>query len=153
MTCACEFHALTLVGWILGRMKKKCEKYERKWVGRVFGWEGEGERKVMGSNCFLSGSTTIQSLQNGEKMGEKMRKIELDKIALLHLVANFLSFSTFVFLLFIYLFICFCLDKISSSLHSTSTLVWFVFSFFKIKFCTVDSVSFCLFLSFFLISS
>ena len=107
----------------------------------------------MGSNCFFSESTTIQSLQNGEKMGEKRRKSKLDKIALLHLVANFLSFSTFVFLLFIYLFICFCLDKISSSLHSTSTLVWFVFSFFKIKFCTVDSVSFCLFLSFFLISS
>ena len=95
----------------------------------------------MGSKCFLSGSTTIQYLQNGEKR----RKSELDKIALLHLVANFLSFSTFVFLLFIY----FCLDKISSSLHTTSTLVWFVFSFFWIKFCTVDFASFCLFLSFF----
>ena len=103
----------------------------------------------MGSNCFLSGSTTIQSLQNGEKMREKRRKIELDKIALLHLVANFLSFSTFIFLLFIYLFIYFCLDKISSSLHTTSTLVWFVFSFFWINFCTVDFASFCLFLSFF----
>ena len=29
---------------------------------------GEGERKVVGPSYFLSGPTTIQSLQNGEKM-------------------------------------------------------------------------------------
>ena len=73
----------------------------------------------MGPSCFLSGPTKIQSLQNGEKM----RKSVLDKIALLHSMANFLSFSTFVFPLFF-------------------------FFFFWIKFCTIDG-SFCLFLSVF----
>ena len=71
---------------------------------------GEGERKVVGPSCFLSGPTTIQSLQNGEKMGQKRRKSELDKIALLHPMANFLFFSTFVFpSVFFYLFIYFFL--------------------------------------------
>ena len=52
----------------------------------------------MGPNHFLSGLTTIQSLQNEEKIGEKRRKCLLDKIALFHLMTNFLSLSTvFVF--------------------------------------------------------
>ena len=74
----------------------------------------------MGPSCFLSGPTKIQSLQNGEKM----RKSVLDKIALLHSMANFLSFST-------------CLSD------------FFFFFFFRIKFCTVHIGSFCLFLSVF----
>ena len=55
----------------------------------------EGERKVVGLSHFLSRPTTIQSLQNGEKMGEKRRRSVLDIIALLPPIANFLSFSTF----------------------------------------------------------
>ena len=47
----------------------------------------------------------------------------LHKIALLHPIANFLSFST-------------CLS-----------VVFFFFFFFRIKFCTVHVGSFCLFLS------
>ena len=49
---------------------------------------------MVGFSHFLSGSTIIQSLQNEEKMGKKRRKCLLDKIALLHLMTNFLSFST-----------------------------------------------------------
>ena len=48
----------------------------------------------------------------------------------------------------------FCLDKISSCLHSMFTLVWFLFFIFYlfflwIKFCTIHVGSFCLFLSIF----
>ena len=59
---------------------------------------------MVGPNCFLSGPTTIQSLQNGEKM----RKSELDKIVILHPMTNFLSFSTFDFPFFFFFF---CLEK------------------------------------------
>ena len=53
---------------------------------------------MVGPSHFLSGPTTIQSLQNEKKMGEKRRKCLLDKIALLQLMTNFLSLSTvFVF--------------------------------------------------------
>ena len=77
---------------------------------------------MVGPSHFLFGPTTIQSLQNREKM----RKNVLDKIALLPPMANLLSFSTFVFPLFFcffFFFFFFCLDKISSSLHNTYTLV------------------------------
>ena len=56
---------------------------------------------MVGPNCFLSGPTTIQSLQNGEKM----RKSELDKIVILHPMANFLSFCTFDFPLSFFFFL------------------------------------------------
>ena len=100
---------------------------------------------MVGLSYFLSGPTTIQSLQNGEKM----RKSELDKIVILHPMTNFLSFSTFDFPFFFFFFVW---KKISSSFHGTITLVWFgfffFFFFFGIKFRKVGS--FCLFLSFFL---
>ena len=98
--------------------------------GKGVWMRGGGERKVVGPSHFLSGSTTIQSLQNGEKMGEKRRKSMLDKIALLPPMANFLSFSTFVFPQFFFFF---CLDKISSGLHSMFTLVLVLVFFFLDK--------------------
>ena len=42
-------------------------KRKKEWEGYLVE-RGEGERKVVGPSYFLSGPTTIQSLQNGEKM-------------------------------------------------------------------------------------
>ena len=74
---------------------------------------------------FLSRPITIQSLQNGEKMGEK--RSVLDKITLRPPMANFLSFTFFSFFFFFFFF---CLDKISSGLHNTFTLVLVLVFFF-----------------------
>ena len=57
---------------------------------------------MVGLSHFLSRPTTIQSLQNGKKMGEK--RSVLDKIALLPPMANFLSFSTFFVFPFFFFF-------------------------------------------------
>ena len=92
---------------------------------RVFGWKGEEKRKVVGFSHFLSRPTTIQSLQNGKKIGEK--RSMLDKIALLPPMANFLSFSTFLSFPFFFFF---CPDKISSGLHDWFTLVMILVFFF-----------------------
>ena len=92
---------------------------------------------MVGPSHFLSGSTTIQSLQNGEKMGEKRRKSVMvqncpspshDQF----FVFLLLSFRSF-FVLFLF-FVFFCLNKISSSLHNTFTLVLFFFIYFFIFF-------------------
>ena len=58
---------------------------------------------MVGPNCFLSGPTTIQSLDSLQN-GEKMRKSELDKIVIFHPMANFLSFCTFDFPFFFFFF-------------------------------------------------
>ena len=53
-----------MFGWVdfMEDEKKRVEnRRENEWEW-VFGWEGEGERKVVEHNCFLSGPTKIQSL-------------------------------------------------------------------------------------------
>ena len=54
-------------------------------MGRLFGYEGEGERKVVGSDCFLNELTKIQSSQNGRKLERKGGRCVLDKITLPYL--------------------------------------------------------------------
>ena len=130
------FWSLTLCldGWILGRIEKK------EWKIGENGWEGcldergRGREKWWGPTIFSLGPPQF----NLSKMGRKGGRVCWTKLSFSLSWPTFclfllLSFSTFVFLLFIYLFIYFCLDKISSSLHNTSTLVWFVFSFFLDK--------------------
>ena len=86
-------------------------------MGRLFGREGERERKVVGSDYFLSELTKIQSSQNGRKLERKGGTCVLDKITLPYVSIDF-SF-------------CFLLFSISSCLHSMFTLVlFFVFCFF-----------------------
>ena len=48
------------------------DRNERKWVGGVFSWEGEGI--LMGTRGFLLEPTKIPSLQFGEVLREKMRE-------------------------------------------------------------------------------
>ena len=50
---------------------------ERKLLEWLFGWEGRGERKLVGSGCFLPGPTKNQSSQIGEIIGEKTRSLLL----------------------------------------------------------------------------
>ena len=55
------------------------EKYSEKWHFLLFGWKGEGERKVVEPTSFLSSPFKIQSLQIGEKIEVKSGKKYLDK--------------------------------------------------------------------------
>ena len=70
-------------------------------MGRLFGWEGERERKVVGSDYFLSELTKIQSSQNGRKLERKGGTCVLDKITLPYLSIDF----SFCFLLFFHFFL------------------------------------------------
>ena len=80
-------------------------------------------------SCFLSKPTKIQSLQNWKKMGEKMRKIYIGENC-----PSSSNSQPFVFFYFLSFPLFFCLDKISSCLHSTFTLVWFLFFIFYFLF-------------------
>ena len=102
-------------------------------MGRLFGWEGERERKVVGSDYFLSELTKIQSSQNGRKLERKGGTCVLDKITLPYLSIDF----SFCFLLFFHFFLfaqyvhisfvfCFCFFFFFLGAH----LKFFVFLFF-----------------------
>ena len=61
-----------LFGEILERMENLGEKSREKEV-LVADWLGGGEEKnVIGFRCFLFGFTKMFSLQNGEKIGERV---------------------------------------------------------------------------------
>ena len=60
-----------LVGGELGAGTMGNKKVERKWYGRVFGWERKMEEKMIDSGCFLLKSTKITSPQIGGKMGKE----------------------------------------------------------------------------------
>ena len=75
---------------------------------RVFGWEVEGERKVVGPTSFLSSLFKIPSLQIGEKIGVKSEKNIWTKLPP-YLLAGFFFFWPFSFsgnadFLFLFLF-------------------------------------------------
>ena len=85
----------------------------REWEGRVFGWEGEGERKVVRPTSFLSSPFKIQSLQIWEKIGMKSGKNIWTKLlpTLLTFLAFFFFFNIYFFWLFLSLVtlaFCFC---------------------------------------------
>ena len=119
-----------LVGWILKRMKKekrkKKNRRENEWEGYLVE-RGKGREKWWGSIIFSLGPLKFNLSKIERKLERKRGRCVSDKIALLHPITNFLSFSTFCFSGFFFFF--FCLDKISSCLHSTFTLVWFWFWF------------------------
>ena len=128
-----------LVGWNLRRMKKK--RMENR---REIEWEeclvemGRGREKWWGPVVFSLGPPQFNLSKMERKWGRKGGRVSWTKLPFS------IQWPTFFFFFF------FCLDKISSSLHSMYTLVWFGFGFFFfwIKFCAVDVGSFCLFLSF-----
>ena len=55
-----------MVGVILGRMEKR----ERKWVGKVYGWEGEGGENWWGLAVFPSGLPKLNLPKLGENENE-----------------------------------------------------------------------------------
>ena len=106
-------------------------------MGRLFGWEGERERKVVGSDYFLSELTKIQSSQNGRKLERKRGTCVLDKITLPYLSIDF----SFCFLLFFHFFL------FAQYVHISFV---FCFCFFFFFFFGCSSQIFCLsFFSFF----
>ena len=81
--------------------KKRSE--ERRVGKECLDERGRGREKWWGPVIFSLGPPQF----NLSKMGEKRRKCLLDKIALLHLMTNFLSLSTvfvFPFLFFFFFF-------------------------------------------------
>ena len=105
-------------------------------MGRLFGWEGERERKVVGSDYFLSELTKIQSSQNGRKLERKGGTCVLDKITLPYLSIDF----SFCFLLFFHFFL------FAQYVHISFV---FCFCFFFFFFFGCSSQIFCLSFFFF----
>ena len=141
-----------MFGWVDFREDGK-KRVENR---RENGWEGcldeRGRRreKWWGPAIFSLGPPQFNLSKMGRKWGRKGRRVCWTKLPFslpwpIFCLFLLLSFRSF-FVLFLFFFF-FCLDKISSGLHNTFTLV-LVF-FFWIKFCTVDVGSFCLFVFFF----
>ena len=103
----------------------------------MFGWEEEGERKVVGPTSFLSFPFKIQSLQIGEKIRVKSGKNIWTKLP--PPLLTFLAPFFFLFSFFFWLFLC-------NAGFWFFVFVFFFFSCFFLWFCQVVGSS-----SFFLI--
>ena len=101
-------------------------------MGMVFGWEREGERKVVGATSFLSSPFKIQFIQIREKIQVKSGKNIWTKLP--PPLITFLAF--FLFFLFFFLFFFFFLRKhfwmISYAIFEMSTFIYT--QFFKKKY-------------------
>ena len=109
---------------------------------------GRGRGKKYGrSRCFLSGSTKIFSLQNGENLEEKTQCIKKTRIPMSKCTWVFVSIASFfsllifipvcctvILLLYIYIYF-FGYQKISSSLFNFAIFFFFIFYFFVFS-CT-----------------
>ena len=73
-------------------------------MGMVFGWEREGERKVVGATSFLSSPFKIQFIQIREKIQVKSGKKYLDKTAPTSYNISGFFFVFFVFFFFFFFF-------------------------------------------------
>ena len=138
---------------------------ERKLLEWLFGWEGRGERKLVGSGCFLPGPTKNQSSQIGEIIGEKTRSLLLVAFGQIYpsihsgrlgflassFFGIFLDVAFFFFLLLLIFFFSFsgrCLFFFFFLSLFSSVLLVFVFFFFRKQFW-INFLTFCiLFFSF-----
>ena len=126
--------------------KKKEWKIGEKMGGKGVWMRGGGGEKSGGVQPFsLWSHHNSISPKWGENGGEKKEECVGQNCPSPSHGQLFVFFYFFVFPVFF-----FCLDKISSGLHSTFTLVLVFFFFFGIKFCTVDLGSFCFFIYLFI---
>ena len=114
-------------GWKIER-----KKYDEEWHYSLFGWEGEGERKVVQPTSFLS-PFKIQSLQIGEKIGVKSEKKYLYKTTLSLLTFFFFPFVPLLFCFLFFFSYLFFLSLGSSSFPSFFFLNFYFYYFFKEK--------------------
>ena len=100
-------------------------------MGRVFGWDGEGNRKVVGPTSSLSSPFKIQSLRIGEKIRVKSGKNIWTKLP--HLFKHF-RFFFFFFWLFLSLvtlgFFLFFFFSFFGFVRTWQVLLLFLFKFF-----------------------
>ena len=92
---------------MVGGEIERIDRNERKWVGGVFSWEGEGI--LMGTRGFLLEPTKIPSLQFGEVLREKMRENRgFEETPKLPLSTVRVIVTCFFFFFFLGLFSCKC---------------------------------------------
>ena len=110
----------------------------------MFDWKGDGERKVVRPNCFLFDPPKFNFHKIERKWKRKRGRCVLDKITILHPLANFLSFC-FSSLSFPFFFFFFLVDKISSCLHFAPYVHIGSFCLFLSVYLFIYSFGICLF--------